>query len=80
MIEEEVKDHLTITPDLAGGRTDYDPWANYRGYSQLRSPHKRGRKYRVWLPEVLQAYQVYSLHSDPDQFQDEFGRRLQASH
>ncbi|MEJ2166071.1 MAG: alpha-2-macroglobulin family protein [Desulfobacterales bacterium] len=77
VIEDEVKDHLTITPDLAGGRTDYDPWANYRGYSRLRSPHKRGRKYRVWLPEVLQAYQVYSLHSDPDQFQDEFGRRLQ---
>ena len=76
VIEDEVKDHLTITPDLAGGRTDYDPWANYRGYSRLRSPHKRGRKYHVWLPEVLQAYQVYSLHSDPDQFKDEFGRRL----
>jgi len=77
VIEEEVKDHLTITPDLAGGRTDYDPWANYRGYSRLRSPHKRGRNYRVWLPEALQAYQVYALHSDPDRFQDEFGRRLQ---
>jgi uncharacterized protein YfaS (alpha-2-macroglobulin family) len=78
VVEEVVKDYLTITPDLAGGRTDYDPWANYRGYSRLRSPHKQGRRYYVWLPEVLQAYQVYSLHSDPDQFEDEFGRRLQS--
>jgi uncharacterized protein YfaS (alpha-2-macroglobulin family) len=76
VINEAVRDHLTFTPDLAGGRTDYDPWANRRGYSRLRSPHKRGRKYHVWLPEVLKAYQVYHILSDPADFQDEFGRRL----
>lgn len=78
VIEEAVKDHMRIVPDLAGGRKDYDPWANYRGYSRLRSPHKQGRKYRVWLPEVLQADQVYSILSDSAEFKDEFGRTLSA--
>ncbi len=79
VVEEEVKDHVSFVPDLAGGRKDYDPWANRRGYSRLRSPHKQGRKYRVWLPEVLQAYQMYSIQSDPAKFKDEFGRTLPAS-
>ncbi|MDH3879596.1 MAG: MG2 domain-containing protein, partial [Desulfobacterales bacterium] len=78
VIDEEVKNHVKITPDLAGNRTDYDPWANRRGYSRLGSPHKQGRKYRIRLPEVLQAYQVYALQSDTDKFKDEFGRTLSA--
>ena len=75
VVEEEVRDHVKISPDLAGGRTDYDPWANYRGYTRLRSPHKQGRQYRVWLPEVLRADEIYTLHSAAD-FRDEFGRTL----
>ena len=76
VIEEQVKDHVHFVPDLAGGRKDYDPWANYRGYSRLRSAHKQGRTYRVWLPEVLQADQIYSVQSDSAKFKDEFGRTL----
>ena len=76
VIDEEVKKHMTITPSLAGTRTDYDPWANRRGYSRLSSPHKQGRKYLIRLPEVLQANQVYSLQNDTDKFKDEFGRTL----
>jgi len=76
VINEEVKNHVNISPDLAGGRTDYDPWANYRGYSRLGSPHKKGKKYRVWLPETLKAFQEYALRSDPGNLQDEFGRTL----
>jgi len=79
VIEEEVKDHVRIVPDLAAGRKDYDPWANHRGYSRLRSPHKQGRTYRVWLPEVLQADQIYAIQSDFEKFKDEFGRRLPAA-
>jgi len=78
VIDEEVKNHVTIEPDLVGGRTDYDPWANRRSYSRLRSPHKQGRKYRVWLPEILKAYEVYNIRSNPDNFKDEFGRTLPA--
>ena len=76
VIDEEVKNHVRITPDLAGKRTDYDPWANRRGYSRLRSPHKQGSIYRIRLPEVLQANQVYSIRSDRAKFKDEFGRTL----
>ena len=78
VVDEEVKEHVTITPDLAGTRTDYDPWANRRGYSRLSSPHEKGRKYSVRLPEVLKAWQGYALQSDPVEFKDEFGRTLTA--
>ena len=73
----EVRDHVTITPDLAGGRTDYDPWANRREYSRLGRPHLRGKRYIVWLPETLKAatdYRVRSTAAAPPR--DEFGRML----
>jgi uncharacterized protein YfaS (alpha-2-macroglobulin family) len=76
VIKEEVKNHVEITPALAGGRKDYDPWANVWSYSRLGSPHRQGEKYRVRLPEVLKAYEVYQLKSDPENFKDEFGRTL----
>jgi uncharacterized protein YfaS (alpha-2-macroglobulin family) len=76
VISEEVKDHVSITPDLAGGRLDYDPWANYRTYSRLRGAHREGAKYRVRLPEVLRAFEGYQIISDPAKFKDEFGRTL----
>jgi hypothetical protein len=76
VIREAVKDHVTVTPDLAGGREDYDPWASRRGYSRLDSPHRQGQTYSVWLPEVLKAFQVYQIKSDPENFRDEFGRVL----
>ncbi len=73
----EVKENLTFTPDLAGNRTDYDPWANRTGYSRLRAPHKKGQTYRVWLPELLKAFQEYRVQSAPEKtLQDEFGRTL----
>jgi len=76
VISEEVKAHVQITPDLAGGREDYDPWANRRTYSRLHRPYREGEKYRVRLPEVLKAFEVYELKSDPENFKDEFGRAL----
>ncbi len=73
VINEEVKAHTVLTPDLAGGRKDYDPWANQPGYSQLRRPHKQGEYYEVWLPELLRAYQEYRIDIGAS-LRDEFGR------
>ncbi len=73
---EAVKKHVTIQPDLAGGRAGYDPWAPYYGNPSLSSPHRRGRKYRVPLPGPLKAYADYHLETGPAGLQDMFGRVL----
>ncbi len=76
VIGEEIKKNVTFIPDLAGGRTDYDPWANRSGYSRLSYPHKKGETYQVWLPELLKAFREYHIKSDADTLRDEFGRPL----
>lgn len=78
VIATEIRDHIALTPELAGGRSDYDPWARTRDYSQLRRPHRRDETYTVWLPERLQADARYRLAfaAGSDGPRDEFGRRL----
>ena len=76
VIHQEVKEKATFLPDLAGGRDDYDPWENMYKYSHLGSPHKKGRKYEVRLPEALKAWQEYEIQSQKGQIKDEFGRSL----
>ncbi len=76
VIAEEVKQHVIFAPDLAGGRTDYDPWANRGGYSSLSYPHKKGQTYRVWIPELLKAFHKYHIKSQENALRDEFGRPL----
>jgi alpha-2-macroglobulin len=75
VIADEIKAHLTLTPDLLAGRTDFDPWANVRSVSRLWSPHTRGGEYTVELPEHLRAFQGYSI-ADLKGVRDEFGRVL----
>ena len=80
VLASEIKSHVEILPGLAGGRTDYDPWANWRDYSLLQQPHERGRAYTQWLPERLKAAQAYRVRV-PDAAsgpKDEFGRALTA--
>lgn len=72
----EIRDHLHLTPDLAGGRTDYDPWENVYPTSSLGEPHTRGQTYEVQLPEHLQAYRTYSIDG-LSAIKDEFGRAPQ---
>ena len=76
VIKEVVKDNLLVIPDLAGGRTDYDPWENLSGYSRLDESHSKDQTYRVGLPGPLKAYHTYQLRSDTVAFKDEFGRPL----
>lgn len=75
VIASEIREHLDLTPDLAGGRTDYDPWANIYPRSSLAFPHKRGRQYEVVLPEHLQAFRSYSVKG-LERVRDELGRTL----
>jgi uncharacterized protein YfaS (alpha-2-macroglobulin family) len=76
----EIKQHVEIAPDLAGGRTDYDPWANRPDYTQLGQPHAHGREYVIWLPERLRAAEPYRLLTRDTAVgpKDEFGRTLEA--
>ena len=71
-----VKQHIAFAPALNGGREDYDPWVNTHDWTRLSSPHKKGRLYQQWLPELLRAYQEYSVEFDVTQLVDEFGRKL----
>ncbi|GAB6096461.1 hypothetical protein JCM14469_27140 [Desulfatiferula olefinivorans] len=76
VIPEAVRDGLSVVPDLAGGRTDYDPWAGVYSYSRLSAPHRKGQHYHVRLPELLQADQAYHLAENVFGIKDEFGRTL----
>ena len=72
----QVRDHVTFSPPLDGGRNDYDPWENQYDFTRLDYPHRKGRHYHVWLPESLQAARKYTLGFDVARLQDEFGRHL----
>lgn len=76
VMDKVIKNNVLITPDLAGGRTDYDPWGNEEERSRLDNVHTQEDVYRVWLPEILKAYEVYQLKSDSKELKDEFGRSL----
>ncbi len=65
VMNSQVKEHIEFVPDLAGGRKDYDPWANRGDYSGLRTAHKKDRIYRVWFPEILKAFDKYGIKSKP---------------
>ena len=78
---QTAKAHLKITPDLAGGIPDYDPWSTRQDSYQISSFFDRrfrfgnNQPYRMMLPEVLKAYDEYKLMSD-DELSDELHRTL----
>ena len=76
VIKEIVKEHLHVTPDLAGGRKDYDPWESVYSSSHLSEPHEKDTTYRVALPGFKKAAETYRLEAQVQGFQDEFGRPL----
>ncbi|MFT4561691.1 MAG: hypothetical protein ACI9BW_001433 [Gammaproteobacteria bacterium] len=77
VLSSTIKQSLSLVPALTGDRKDYDPWANIHDWSELSSPHRKQRIYQQWLPELLKADQQYSMELDPNQFADEFGRKLE---
>ena len=76
VLNREIKDHVRFTPDLAGGRKDYDPWENAGDYSQLSRPHVKGNDYANQLPEMLRANKTYAISIPAGKLRDEFGRPL----
>lgn len=78
VIKEVLRDHLTVDPDLAGGREDYDPWDSIYTYSRLNSPRRQNQEYTTQLPGTLKAKTRYRVKAKADDIQDEFGRRLPA--
>jgi alpha-2-macroglobulin len=72
---DSIKTNLKLTPDLAGGRTDYDPWAKVHRSKNTNLSHRKNETYTVYLPELLKAYHNYSLELK-SQAADAFGRTL----
>lgn len=65
VMRSQVKAHAIFTPDLAGGRKDYNPWGDEdRDMSMLDQPYEDGRLYYIALPVGLKAAQTYKLHID----------------
>ncbi len=69
-------EHLRVTPDLAGGREDFDPWASVHSRSRLSRPPRGDARYAVPLPRGLKAFASYALSADAADVRDEFGRPL----
>jgi len=64
------KKALKISPDLAGGRTDYDPWSARTDsyyldqFFRRRFDYGDNQPYEMWLPESLKAYKQYKITSN----------------
>jgi uncharacterized protein YfaS (alpha-2-macroglobulin family) len=67
---------LGVEPDLAGGRSDFDPWENARHYSRLSRAPREDHRYGTSLPGLLKAWQRYELSAPAGAIRDEFGRPL----
>ncbi|MEM7620939.1 MAG: alpha-2-macroglobulin family protein [Pseudomonadota bacterium] len=61
VMPSQIKNNVIITPDLAGGKKDYDPWANIHDTAKFHSYYWQGRPYDVWLPERLKANKNYTF-------------------
>lgn len=63
VLRSVIKDNLKFTPDLSGGRTDYNPWGKEtRDWSQRRDDRSdETREYTTTLPVGLKAAQTYTI-------------------
>lgn len=72
---------LQITPDLAGGDPNYQPWStrndryNLRSYLTRRFNYGNNQPYLLRVPEALKAFEQYSLNSVSG-LHDQLGREL----
>lgn len=76
VLKEQLKDAVRSTPDLTGGRKDFDPWQDVYSYSRLSDQHVKDQRYAVNLPYGLKAFSSYSMTGEGAKIHDEFGRPL----
>jgi uncharacterized protein YfaS (alpha-2-macroglobulin family) len=75
------KNALSLLPDIAGGRTDYDPWTVRDDSNSLsyffsrRFDYGNNQPYQLQLPESLRALDQYRLSSN-NELMDELGRTI----
>ena len=80
----KAKTSLTFLPDLANGRSDYDPWSKRNDSYALQYFYQRRfnqgdrQPYEMRLPEQLKAFEQYRVKSNQD-FSDQFGRTAKAA-
>ncbi len=76
VVSDSIKSGLTVVPDLAGGKTDFDPWeyVSY-DYSDV-GRHERSIQYSQYMPVPLRAFETYILKASKGSLKDVFGREL----
>ncbi|MFH1155752.1 MAG: alpha-2-macroglobulin family protein [Pseudomonadota bacterium] len=73
---DEVRGHVTITPELPASGPEDDPWANTWSDVYLGRSHIRNNAYGVRVPPRLKAWQQYTMSGLDTGIRDVFGRTL----
>lgn len=76
VLKEQLRNSIISSPDLRGGRVDFDPWEDVFSYSRLKESHTKDQRYYLNLPYGLKARATYSLRAHAGSISDEFGRAL----
>jgi uncharacterized protein YfaS (alpha-2-macroglobulin family) len=79
-VNEELKRHLHVTPDLAEGRADVDPWEDIYVDTSVSQPHLKSDTYSIMMPmERIKAFTEYQVEARAGSLKDVFGRGLQTT-
>jgi uncharacterized protein YfaS (alpha-2-macroglobulin family) len=77
-LNEELKQRITVTPDLAEGKADVDPWEDIYVDSSLSQPNQKSEPYFIMLPmERIKPFTEYRVEARAGSLKDAFGRRLE---
>ncbi len=78
-VGEELNQRIKVSPDLADGKTDVDPWEDVYVYSSPSQLHQKTETYSIMLPmERIKAYTEYRVDVKAGLLRDVFGRALEA--
>jgi uncharacterized protein YfaS (alpha-2-macroglobulin family) len=75
---ENLKEKLSIEPDLKGGKADFDPWEYVTEEYYVVTHNEKDATYTQYLPVPLRAQLSYKITAPAGSFKDFFGRSLSA--